>query len=603
MQHKTLNLLVGTLAGLLLVGCSPADHDSVQTAEQEAYLDQLYADYFAADLELDPLQATFLGQHQYDDQLANTLSAEYREQRAALEEEFLLMVQEIDPEPLSETARLSHAVFKRDRQMTLAGMEFPAHLLPINQFYNMANRLAMLGAGESAQPFKTVTDYDNWASRMAQIPALLEQAQANMQEGVAEGITQPRILMERALTQIADHLPDDWQDSAFMQPVQEFPEDIPAAEQERLYALYAERVAETVLPAYQQLHDYIANDYLAQARTDSYGLGQLPGGEDWYQYKVAWRTTTDLTPADIHELGVTEVARIHDEIRDIMAEVGFSGSLEEFFEFTRDDEQFHYESREAMLTAYQEYAERAEAAAAQLFWPDMLPEAGYEVRKVERFREQSASSGSYSAPPEDGSRPGIFYLNTYDLPARPTWAKAALTLHEAVPGHHYQLALQREMTDLPPFRRFGGETAFIEGWGLYAESLGEELGVYGAYDQYGALVAELWRAIRLVVDTGIHAQGWSREQVLEYMYENAPVAEARAVSEAERYMALPGQALAYKIGQLEIQRLRERAETLLGDDFEVRDFHREILRHGSLPLELLEQQIEQWLAQERVGSV
>jgi uncharacterized protein (DUF885 family) len=234
-----------------------------------------------------------------------------------------------------------------------------------------------------------------------------------------------------------------------------------------------------------------------------------------------------------------------------------------------------------------------------LFFAEMLPKAGYEIRPVEAFRERSASSGSYSVPSEDGSRPGVFYLNTYNLAARPTWAKGALTLHEAIPGHHYQLALQREMQDLPPFRRFGGETAFIEGWGLYAESLGDELGVYGPYDRYGAYIAELWRAIRLVVDTGIHAFEWSRDDVLAYMYANAPVAEARAVSEAERFMALPGQALAYKIGQLQIRELRTFAEQALGEDFDIREFHRQTLRHGSLPLALLAEQIHNWVAEQK----
>lgn len=598
MKIKT-TLLIATGLSFAISACSPAGMDEQAKAEQNVeYLNSVYDDYFEADLRLNPIQGTFLGRKEFNDQLVNTFTEEYRQRRQLLEEEYLAALHAVDSTQLPESERLSYRIFERDRQMALEAMQFPDHLIPINQFYNAANRMAQLGSGQSAQPFETVTDYENWASRMAMIPQIMDQAIENMREGADQNVVQPAILMQRVLTQLRAHLPENTEDSLFYAPIQDFPDEFSEADQDRLEATYRALIEDSVLPAYKRLHDYIENEYLQYARTDSYGLGQLPGGEAWYDYMVRMRTTTDMSADEIHQVGLDEVARIHHEIEAIMAETGFEGDLAEFFEFTRDDPQFHYSSREEMLEDYRDFAAMAEEASAALFHEDMLPRAGYEVRKVERFREQSASSGSYSSPSTDGSRPGIFYLNTYDLPARPTWAKAALTLHEAVPGHHYQIALQREMEHLPPFRRFGGETAFIEGWGLYAESLGDELGVYGPYDRYGKLVAELWRSIRLVVDTGIHAKGWSRQQVLDYMYENAPVQEARAVSEAERYMALPGQALAYKIGQLKIQELRDRAESTLGDAFDVRDFHREVLRHGSLPLSILEQQIDQWIARE-----
>lgn len=593
-------MLATSLSAFLAVGCSdisdPGESDQNEAVAQTAYLDTLYAEYFSANMELNPLSATFMGDHRYNDRLANSLSEEHRTRQRMLEEEYLALLEAVDPEPLDEQARLSYRIFKRDREMALEQFEHPDHLLPIDQFYNLASRFAMLGSGQSAQPFATADDYDDWAQRMEQLPILLDQAIENMKQGMAQDIVQPRVLMERALPQIEAHLVDDVTDSLFYAPIHDFPESISTAEQERLAALYSTRIEKDVLPAYQRLHDFIQDTYLSAARTDSYGLGALPGGNEWYAFNVRWRTTTDMTPDEIHNIGLQEVARIHEGIRDIMQRVDFDGTLQEFFDFTQSDEQFIYPTREAMIEDYREFSAAVDEVTDQLFHADMFPRAGYEVRKVEEFREQSASSGSYQSPSEDGSRPGIFYLNTYDLSARPTWAKGALVLHEAAPGHHYQIALQREMEDLPRFRRFGGETAFIEGWGLYAESLGSELGVYEPYDEFGALVAELWRSIRLVVDTGIHAKGWSSQQVLDYMYANAPVAEARAVSEAERFMALPGQALAYKIGQMEIRQLRSEAEAALGEDFDVRDFHREVLRHGSLPLSVLRDQIESWIA-------
>ncbi|MCC5880125.1 MAG: DUF885 domain-containing protein [Idiomarina sp.] len=595
MKHSVARLtLVAILALGMSTACSQSD-EARNGTQQAEYLNSLYEEYFFADLQLNPLRATFLGDHRFNDQLENHLTPEHRKRQKMLEEEYLAALQRVDADALSEQDRLSFEIFKRDREMAIAATQYPGHLMPIDQFYNLAGRYAMLASGQSAQPFASVADYEDWAQRMTQIPGVLDQAIANMEEGIEADIVQPRAIMQKALPQIRAHLVDNLEDSLFYAPIQNFPEAFSEAEQERLRSLYQQVITEEVLPAYARLSDFIETTYLRHARSDSYGIGALPGGEEWYEYMVRWRTTTDLSPDDIHQIGLDEVARIHEAIEDIMELVEFDGSLQAFFDFTQSDEQFIYSSRDSMLEDYRAFAAEVDTRTEQLFHPDMFPQAGYEIRKVERFREASASSGSYQSPSEDGTRPGIFYLNTYDLSARPTWAKGALVLHEAAPGHHYQIALQREMEHLPRFRRFGGETAFIEGWGLYAESLGGELGVYGPYDEFGALVAELWRSIRLVVDTGIHAHGWSRAEVLDYMRANAPVADARAISEAERFMALPGQALAYKIGQIEIRNLREEAEAALGEAFDVRDFHREVLRHGSLPLSILRQQIEQWV--------
>nr|WP_256473584.1 DUF885 domain-containing protein [Aliidiomarina quisquiliarum] len=592
---KVLVKLVLTL--VLLVACTPVEKASEVELQKShaAMLQQIFTDYFYADLALNPLEATYVGEYQFNHLLANTFSDEYRARRQLLEEEFLMTLETVDYSLLTQADQLSYDLFKRDRTIALGQLEFPSHLLPLNQMYNFANQLARLGSGQGAQPFNNYKDYQNWLARMQSIPSIFAQIERNLNKGLELQVTQPKVVMEQVLAQIEAHLVDELEDSLFYQPILNFPAGINDKQQVQLATLYTDLLTEKVLPAYQQLATYIKQSYIPQTRTNSYGLIDLPEGSQWYAFEVQRQTTTTMTPNEIHQLGLAEVARIHQAIHAIMAEVGFNGSLKEFFAFTRDDPQFHYSSPEEMLADYQAFAQQVEKRVLKLFHADMLPKAGYEIRRVEAFREQSASSASYEVPSEDGTRPGVFYLNTYGLSARPKWAKGPLTLHEAIPGHHYQVALQREMTHLPRFRRYSIAVAFAEGWGLYTETLGDEFELYDSYDRYGQLIAELWRSIRLVVDTGLHAKGWSREDVLNYMYANAPVKEARAVSEAERFMALPGQALAYKIGMIKITELRQRAEQQLGDNFDVRDFHREVLRHGSLPLSILEREIDRWL--------
>jgi uncharacterized protein (DUF885 family) len=362
---------------------------------------------------------------------------------------------------------------------------------------------------------------------------------------------------------------------------------------ERLTAAYEDKIMNTIVPAYKRISNFIGDDYLDNAR-ETVGLYAQPNGVSWYEYMVRIRTTTDMTPQEIHEIGLSEVARIHGEMHSVMEEVGFEGSLKEFFEYMNTDPQFFFEEPEQLIQGYRDMSDRIAGLSEDLF--EIFPKTGFEVRRVEPFREKSAAGGSYQAGTPDGARPGIFYANAYDLSARPNWAMESLYLHEAIPGHHFQIMIQRENEGLPSFRRFGGFTAFSEGWGLYAESLGKEIGVYtDPYQYFGGLNAELWRSIRLVVDTGIHDKGWSRQQVLDYMYENSAVAEARAVSEAERFMAIPGQALAYKVGQLKIREIRDNAEERLGEKFDVKAFHTEVLRDGAMPLSMLEAKLDRWI--------
>jgi len=590
-------LASATLAAVLIVAAcgGPEDHAASEDTAIDAStaLGALFDDYFERNLELNPLTATFIGDYRYNDRLANTFGPEYRAAATAMDDEFLRRLLEIDREQLDSQDRLSYDVFKLNREQSLEGNQFPSHLLPINQFYSLTSSFVQLGSGTSAHPFKTVKDYDDFLSRADQFAINVDQVITNMQEGTRQGIVQPRILMEKLLPQLESQLVEDPKDSGFYAPIRNMPDDFSNEDRERLTAAYTDKINNTIVPAYQQLSNFIGDDYLAAAR-ETVGLYALPNGEAWYAYLMRVRTTTDMTADEIHRIGLDEVARIHGEMHAVMEEVGFDGGLRDFFEFVNTDEQFFFDEPEELIQGYRDMGDQIGELSKNLF--EIFPETGFEVRRVESFREQSASGGSYMPGTADGLRPGIFYANAYDIKARGKWAMESLFLHEAIPGHHFQIMIQRENEDLPRFRRYGGFTAFSEGWGLYAESIGKEIGVLtDPYQYFGSLNAELWRAIRLVVDTGIHAKAWSRQQVLDYMYANSAVAPVRAISEAERFMAVPAQALAYKIGQLRIREIRSNAEARLGDRFDVKKFHTEVLKDGAMPLSMLEAKIDRWV--------
>ena len=569
----------------------PAKPDANAIAQQ---LEGLYEEFWEEQLKLNPVQATFVGDPRYNDQLPNFLAAEFRQQTHDFNQKWLDRVSAIEGTALEGQARLSYDIFVRDLKNLLEGERFPGWLQPVNQFGSFASFFAQLGSGTSAQPFATVQDYDNWIKRASAAPVIFDQAIANMREGMQKGVVQPKVLMQKVLPQLDALIKDKPEDTLFWGPVTRFPEGLAEADKTRLTAEYRKLIAEQIVPAYQRLRDFIANEYMPAAR-DTVSLSALPDGEAWYAYNARNSTTTDLTPAQIHQIGLDEVARIHGEMRQVMEQVKFEGDLQAFFKFMTTDKQFQFASEQALLDAYNGFRARVDAKVPELF--SLVPKAAFEIRPVEPFRAASAAGGSYMFPSEDGSRPGIFYVNTHDLPSRKTWDMEDLYLHEAIPGHHFQIALQQELTGIPKFRRFGGETAFAEGWGLYAESLGKELGVYtDPYMYFGRLQGELWRAIRLVVDTGLHSKGWTREQVIEYMLANSATTNTEAVSEAERYIAIPGQALAYKIGELKIKELRAKAQQELGDKFDIRAFHAEVLKDGSVPLDVLEAKIERWIA-------
>ena len=593
------NSIAAIFAALFLVAACGQSSEPAASAAPEVTpagaLHALFEEHFERDLQMNPLRATFIGDYRFNDRMANSNSPEYRAEAEAMDTEFLARLLEIDRSALEYQDQLSYDLFRIEREQSLEGNQFPSHLQPVNQFYSVTNSFVQLGSGSGAHPFKSVKDYEDFLGRADDYSVIIDQIITNMKLGMQQGVTQPRILMQKLLPQIDSHIVEDVSESHFFKPVANMPAEFSNEDRERLTAAYRDKISNTIIPAYQRISNFLGDDYIGNAR-ETVGLYAQPNGAEWYAYMVRVRTTTDLTPDEIHQIGLDEVARIHKEMNAVMEEVGFEGDLKEFFEFVNTDERFFYDEAEELIQGYRDMSDHIAELTKNLF--DVMPKTAFEVRRVEPFREASASGGSYQSGTPDGSRPGIFYANAYDIKARGKWAMESLFLHEAIPGHHFQRMIQRENEDLPDFRRFGGSyTAYTEGWGLYAESLGQELGVYtDPYQYFGALNAELWRSIRLVVDTGIHAKQWSRQDVLDYMYANSAVAEVRAVSEAERFMAIPGQALAYKIGQLKIREIRNNAEATLGDKFDIKDFHAQVLLDGPMPLSMLAAKIERWTA-------
>ena len=588
-------LLLALVAPLAAMAApAPATAPGPAANQESRRLNDLFERYFEEYLELHPVSATYIGDNRYNDRIANDLGPEWRARWHAVNERYLAEVRRIDPATLGGEDRVSWEVFVRERSRQLEGERFPDYLLPIDQHGGLATLMPMLGSGRNAQPFATTKDYEAWLGRLGGFPVWVDQAIANMREGVQKGVVQPRVVMERLLPQLDDLLVEKPEDSLFWSPLANFPEGVPAADRPRLEAAYRRAIAEQVLPAYRRLRDYVRDEYLPKCRT-SIAWTALPDGEAWYQYYVSEHTTTDMGAQQIHDIGVAEVKRILGEMDGVRRTVGFQGDLPAFFDHLESDPRFYFTNGADLIEGFRVLKQRIDAALPKLF--SVFPKADYEIREVEAYRAASAAGGSYQRPSADGSRPGIFYVNTYNLKAQPKFGMETLSLHEASPGHHFQIAIQQELTGLPKFRRFGGHyTAFVEGWALYAEYLGKELGMFtDPYQWFGRLNDEQLRAMRLVVDTGIHALGWSRDQAIQFMLDNSTLARTDVESEVDRYISWPGQALGYKIGDLRIQALRHRAEAELGTRFDVRDFHREVLSDGSVPISVLEAKIDRWV--------
>jgi uncharacterized protein (DUF885 family) len=558
-----------------------------------AKLNELYSEYWQEQLKRNPLRATQIGDPRYNDVLIDSGTQGFRDQEAALISQYLRAATAIGPQYLTTDDQLSYALFVYQLQRAQVQAQYPSWQMPINQFRSLPQQLTILGSGQGAQPFKTVADYENWLKRAAMVPLILNTQIANMRIGVQKGNTQPQVLMQKVLPQLAALINDKAEDSLFWRPISTMPSAFAPADKARLRAAYKQLIEATLTPAFKSMHAFIQDEYLPKCRRST-SFSALPNGAAWYADLVKQQTTTALSPAEIHQIGLAEVARIHTQMRALQKQIGVAGDLPELFAYYQNEKKFEFAKEADLLSAYNAFRSRVETGLPKLF--RLTPKAPFEIRPVEAFRAASAAGGQYNGPSQDGTRPGIFYVNTYDLPARKTWDMESLFLHEAVPGHHFQIALMQELTNLPEFRRFGGETAFSEGWGLYAESLGKELGVYTDTDQYfGRLQAELWRSIRLVVDTGLHSKSWSREQVIDYMMKNSATNLTEASAETERYIAIPGQALAYKIGELRMLALRAQAEKALGANFDVREFHAQMLQDGSLPLPILETKMVHWI--------
>ena len=579
-------------ASFAIGGCSQPAPEARNAGKE---LDSLVERYFDELLPLDPLFATFIGDPRYNDRLANDLSPEHVARRRELEQRFLTQAQAIPAETLAEQDRLTLEIFLRERTTTLERLAFPGRLLPIDQLYSLPSLFAQLGSGTSAQPFATVADYDNFLGRMRDFSAWVDQAILNMREGMAREIVQPRIVMEASLKQLDEIAAATAEDSLFHDPVAHLPPGFADADKKRITEEYRRTIDETVLPAYRRLAGFIRSEYLPASR-DSVAWSALPDGASWYRFLAGVMTTTRLAPDEIHEIGLQEVARIRAEMEKVKDRVGFHGDLPSFFRHVASEPGFYYERPADLLAGYRDLKAKIDALLPRLF--STVPALDYEVREVEAFRAEGAAGASYQPPSPDGSRPGIFYINTFNLRAQPRFGMETLSLHEASPGHHFQQSMQLGLASLPRFRRFGGDyVAYVEGWALYAESLGPELGLFAdPYQYYGRLSDEMLRAMRLVVDTGLHSRNWSRDRAIRYMKDNSSLADSDIRAEVDRYIANPGQALGYKIGEIRIRALRTRAEGALGNRFDVRVFHNEILKDGALPIDVLEAKMDRWLA-------
>jgi uncharacterized protein (DUF885 family) len=562
-------------------------------AEEGQKLNKIFEEYFEELIQLFPIYASYIGDKRYDDKFANDISEEHRNQQKELFNKYLGRISGINRDLLFGQDRLSYDIFKRDMVLGLEGFQFNDHLIPVNQFHSTPTFFAEMGSGSSLHPFKTVKDYDNFLERVKGFQVWVDTAIDNMRKGSEIGVVQPRILMEKTLPQFEAHLVKDVEESVFYNPIKKFPSNFAEEEKTRLAEEYSEAIKKQIIPTYKKLYDFIKDEYLSECR-ETIGLSELPDGEKWYAYEIRRITTTNLTPEEIFGIGANEIERIKKEINRIREQVGFRGEMQDFFEYLKKDESFYFTDKEALLKGYEELRERVCSRLPELF--EIMPKADFEIKPVEKFREKTAAGAQYMGPAPDGSRPGVFYVNTYDLKAHPKYGMTTLFLHEVSPGHHFQISLQQEQKDLPKFRRFGGYTGYVEGWALYAESLGKEMGLYkDPYQYYGHLSAEMFRAIRLVVDVGMHMKGWSREKALTFFMENLCAVESESVAEIERYIAIPGQALSYKIGQLEISKLRNKAAKKLGLKFDIKAFHDEILKDGALPLDVLEVKMDEWI--------
>ena len=577
---------------LFVVGCNKNQNEKNTASSQKNNFDSILKQYYEDRLKLYPLEATAIADHRYDDQLPNDITVSHRDKLKEFYTQYLTEVSALDSTALTDQEKLSYQIFKRDMQLNLEQLTFPEHLMPINQFYSLPITFGQLGSGSGNHPFKTVKDYDNFLKRIAGFEVWADTAIVNMRRGLQTGWVLPKALTQKVLPQFKAMVVTDPKKSIFYGPVTNLPKDFSAADKDRLTAAYAQAIQKQVIPTYQKLHNFMQKEYLPKSRSTS-GIAAVPNGDKYYNYLVRYYTTTTQTPEQIFQTGQQEVKRIRSEMEQVKSQVGFKGDLKAFFEYVKTDKKFMpYKSAKEVLAGYNQIHERMQPQLKKLF--GKTPESKFEVRQTEAFREASASA-EYNSPAPDGSRPGIFYVPILNPTEYNNSRMESLFLHEAIPGHHYQISLQQENEDLPQFRRFGGYGAYVEGWALYTESLGKELGLYtDPYQYFGRLGAEMHRAVRLVVDAGMHSKGWTREQAIQFSKDNEAMAEEGIIAEIERYMAIPGQALSYKTGELKIKELRAKYTQQLGNKFNLSRYHDEVLKDGSMPLQVFETKMNAW---------
>jgi uncharacterized protein (DUF885 family) len=574
----------------------PPAAEPVQSAHDRLF--ELFKASDEASLKRNPLQAIFRGDLRNADRLGDFITDEYYAAEKAAAEHELAALHAIDRSQLNPTDQIAYDTFEWQTKDTLRGLQPDILSLtkvrPINHFFGVHTFYPTFASGKGAAPFKTLEDYENNLKRHKDFVAFIDRAIGRFKEGEASGVVDTKLTVRNMIEQLDTQLKQKPEDSPYFGPVKQFPDSIGAADRERLTKEYRAAITDELYPALTRLRDFLKNEYLGNAR-EGMGLKYMKGGDHLYAYLLQSTTTLPLTAEQIHQTGLSEVDRITKEFEKVRQEVGFKGDLHAFFDYMRTAKRFQPKSREALTQGFYDIQKQVEPKLPEYF--DHMPKAALVIRPYEPFREKFEAGGSYEQGTPDGSRPGTFYFNAYDLPARSTWEMTTLFLHEGEPGHHFQISLAQENEALPPFMRFGGNTAYVEGWALYAETLGYPMGLYkDPYPRFGTLNDEMLRAMRLVVDTGIHAKGWTREQAIDYMLSHSGMSKTDATAEVERYIAIPSQATAYKTGALTIQRLRDKAKAALGDRFDIREFHDQVLDTGALPLSVLEAKIDRWIA-------
>ena len=562
------------------------------TAEDQK-LNAFFQEEWEWTLKQNPIYATLQGDLRYNDQIGdNSLAGILKQQEHS--RETLKKLQTFDRSKLSSPNQLNYDLFLDQTQAEVTGQQFPSYLMPVTQLGGLQQDAPQLA---HFFPFDNTKEYEDYLSRLEKFPAAIDNAILLLKRGLQEKITPPKITLRDVGDQIKAQIVQNPEDSSFYDPFKKFPDTVASADQEQLRNAARTVLSQKVIPAYQRMYDYWIKDYSPNTR-ESIGISALPNGAKWYAYLTHYHTTTDLTPEQIHQLGLSEVKRIRAEMEKDIQDSGFKGSFDDWMKFLRTDPQFFYTKPEDLVNGYRDICKKIDPELPHLF--GKLPRNSYGVREIPAFSAPSQTTAYYNEGNLRAGRPGWYFVNTYKLNTRPKWEMEVLSSHEAVPGHHLQISLAQELENVPKFRTVSSYTAFVEGWGLYSESLGNEMGLYkDPYSKFGQLTYEMWRAVRLVVDTGIHTMGWDRQKAIDYFKANAPKQESEIIVEIDRYIVNPGQALAYKIGELKIKELRKYASDQLGDRFSIRDFHDHVLGNGAVPMPILEKQIKDWVAEEK----